>query len=233
MCGRFSQAYSWEQIHAFSQPLTMAAGRGNLQPRYNIAPTTTIDIIVHGGEGRELRQARWGLVPLWWKKPLKGMPATFNARVETVDTSPMFRDAFKRRRCIIPASGFFEWTGEKGDKTPHYFSAADGELLAFAGLWERWTSPEGEEVISATMVVRDANEWTQKYHDRMPSMLHPADFDRWLDGSADKSILREPPPQLQEWIVSQRVNKTGQGDDDPTTVEPITSPPDAEPPLPL
>lgn len=209
MRGRFSQAFTWEQIHAFSQPMTNAlpAEQGNLQPRYNIAPTTQVHIIVMAEGWRELISARWGLVPMWWKKPLNGMPATFNARVETVDTSPMFRDAFKRRRCIVPASGFFEWTGEKGDKTPHYLTAADGALLAFAGLWERWTSPEGEQIVSCTMVVRDANEWTLKYHDRMPSMLPPADFDKWLDGTAGKEVLRaslSSPARVDRFAADQQ-----------------------------
>lgn len=223
MCGRFSQAYTWEQVLAFSQPLTVPAARGNLQPRYNIAPTTTVDIIVGTENGRELRQARWGLIPGWWAKPLKEMKlATFNARVEGVDTSGMFKSAFRNRRCIIPASGFFEWTGEKGDKTPHYFSAADGELLAFAGLWDSWKDrAAGEEIASCTIIVREADAWTSRYHDRMPCMLHPRNFDDWLAGRAGKDLLMAPPRALQEWIVSKRVNRTGEGDDDPATVAPV------------
>ncbi|WNJ89185.1 SOS response-associated peptidase [Bosea sp. 685] len=223
MCGRFSQHYTWEQVHAFSQPLANALppAQGNLPPRYNIAPTTHVHMIVPTEGGRELRSARWWLIPSWWKKGIKEVPSTFNARVETVDTSPMFRDAFKRKRCIVPASGFFEWTGPKTDRTPHYFSAADSGLLGIAGLWESWKSPEGEEVTSCTMVVRDADEWTARYHDRMPSFLQPGDFDAWLSGSAGKELLRKTPPTLQEWVVDKRVNKTGQGDDDPATIAPL------------
>ncbi len=223
MCGRFSQAYSWEEIVAFSQPLTVPADRSNLQPRYNIAPTTEVDIIIKTAAGRELRKARWGLVPGWHKGSLKEMKlATFNARVETVDTSGMFKHAFKTRRCIIPASGFFEWTGEKKDRIPHYFTAADRDLLGFAGLWENWRNPEtGEEIITCTIIVREADEWTAKYHDRMPSMLLPGDFEAWLDGSGGKELLRQPPRALQEWIVSKRVNKAGEGDEDPSTIEPV------------
>jgi putative SOS response-associated peptidase YedK len=222
MCGCFSQLYTWQQIHDFSQPLRLAPGRGNLQPRYNIAPTTTVDIIVPGPDrDRELISARWWLVPNWWKKSLREVPFTFNARVETVDSSAMFRDAFKHRRCIVPASGFFEWTGEKTARIPHYFSAADGGLLGIAGLWDRWNSPEGEVITSCTMVVRDADQWTAKYHDRMPSFLRPDQFDAWMSGEAGKDILRQTPPQLQEWIVSTHVNKTGQGGDDLKTIEPI------------
>ena len=223
MCGRFSQAYTWAEIHAFSRPLSLPAGVGNLQPRYNIAPTTDVHMMVLTPTGHELRTARWGLVPIWWKKPLKGMPSTFNARVETADTSPMFRDAFKKRRCIIPASGFFEWTGAKADRIPHYFSAADGALLAFAGLWDRWTSPEGEEVTSCTIIVGEADAWMATYHDRMPAMLPPKDFEAWLDGTGSKELLLQPPAALREWVVSQRVNKAGAGDDDPGTIAPVES----------
>lgn len=219
MCGRFSQHYTWQQIQAFSQPLTLADGRGNLQPRYNIAPTTSIDIIVASDETRRLGQVRWWLVPGWWNKPLKDVPSTFNARVETVDSGAMFRSAFKSRRCIVPASGFFEWTGDKGDKTPHYISAADGGLLGFAGLWDRWKSPEGEEVVSATIITRPADDFMAKIHTRMPSMLQPADFDAWLSGEAGKDVLIQPAPALQEWIVAKTVNRTGVGDDDPATIK--------------
>ena len=127
-------------MHAF---LSVFGPPRNLQPHYNIAPTDTVDVIRLDKDGkRELVPMRWGLVPAWWKKSLKEVPATFNARAESVADKPMFRNAFKERRCIMPASGFFEWTGEKGAKQPHLFTAADGSpLLAFAGLWDRWKDP--------------------------------------------------------------------------------------------
>lgn len=107
---------------------------------------------------------RWGLVPLLWSKPLNELPATFNARAETVAEKPMFRSAFKARRCIIPASGFYEWTAAKGAKTPHYFSAPDGRALAFAGLWERAPNPETKEMMdSATIIVaRNSLAWARR-----------------------------------------------------------------------
>jgi putative SOS response-associated peptidase YedK len=223
MCGRFSQAYTWAEILAFSQPLTDGGTPRNLQARYNIAPTTEIDIIRRtAAGGRELIKARWGLVPGWWKKPLKDMPATFNARAETVDEKAMFRHAFVTRRCIIPATGFFEWTGEKKERIPHHISAADGAILGFAGLWETWRSPEGEEIVTATIIVREANAFMAKIHDRMPAMLHPRDFDAWLSGAGGKELLMQPPPELREWIVDARVNKAGVGNDDPATIEPVT-----------
>jgi len=139
MCGRFTQNYTWAQVHAF---LSFLGVPRNLRPRYNIAPTTEIDVVRLSEQGRELIPMRWGLVPFFWKKSLRELPATFNARAETVAEKPMFRDAFKKRRCIIPASGFYEWTGGKGDRQPHLFTAADGSpVLALAGLWDSWRDP--------------------------------------------------------------------------------------------
>ncbi len=203
MCGRFTQNYTWTEVHAF---LSVFGAARNLQPHYNIAPTTTIDVVRLDAEGhRELVGMRWGLVPYFWKKPLKELPATFNARAESVSEKPMFREAFRRRRCIIPASGFFEWTGEKGDKTPHLFSAADGSpVLAFAGLWERWRNPEGDAVLSATIIVSGASDWMIPYHDRMPVLLSGADIDRWLDGTLGQESLRPAAESaLREWTVSR------------------------------
>ena len=109
MSGRFTQKYTWSEVHTF---LSVFGTPKNLQPRYNIAPTTTVDVMRLDAEGRrELVSMRWGLVPFFWKKSLKKLPATFNARAETVHDRPMFRESFRRRRCIIPASGFYEWTG--------------------------------------------------------------------------------------------------------------------------
>lgn len=222
MCGRFSQAYTWEEIFAFSQPLTVEGGTQLIRKRYNIAPTTEVDIIVRIDGERVLRKARWGLIPAWWKKKANEVGATFNARVEKVDESAMFRSAYVKRRCIIPASGFYEWTGPKTDRVPHFFTAPDGEILGFAGLWESWRNPEtGDEVTSCTIITRDAGKWMSAYHDRMPAMLVPRDFEAWLDGSGGKELLMQPPRELREWIVSKRMNKTGVGDDDPATAEPF------------
>jgi putative SOS response-associated peptidase YedK len=140
MCGRFTQHYTWSEVHAFLNVFGDLGTPRNLQPRYNMPPTTFIDVVtsrIKNREivGREMVPMRWGLIPTWWKKPRKDVPATFNARAETVAEKPMFRGAFKYRRCIIPASGFYEWTGGKAARQPHLFTAADGSpVLAFAGL---------------------------------------------------------------------------------------------------
>lgn len=218
MCGRFTQAYSWSEVVEFLSIIAPAAR--NLRPRYNVSPTTTVEVVRLRDGQRELVPMRWGLVPSWWKKPLKDLPSTINARVETIAEKPMFRGAYKARRCILPASGFFEWTGEKGDKTPHYFSAEDGSpILAFAGLWEWWRSPEGEEVLSCTILVTEATDWMGIYHDRMPIILTEPAITAWLDGSLDAAgAAKAGGVKLREWIVDKRVNKSGVGDDDPETI---------------
>lgn len=220
MCGRFTQHYTWSEVHEF---LSVFGTPRNLQPRYNIAPTTTVDTVRAGKDGaRELVSMRWGLIPGWWKKPLKELPATFNARAESVAEKPMFRNAFKERRCIIPASGFFEWTGPKTDRQPHLFTAADGApVLGFAGLWDRWREPAaGEEILSCTIIVCGGSQWMATYHDRMPVILDRSNFDAWLSGSlGPEELTCAPDSALREWPVSTRLNKAGAGDDDPTTIE--------------
>jgi putative SOS response-associated peptidase YedK len=171
MCGRFTQFYTWAEVQ---KAMGLIPAAPNLRPRYNIAPTTVIDVVVAGNGQRVLMPIRWGLVPDWWKKTLGDVPATFNARAETVATKPMFRTAFKRRRCIIPASGFYEWTTEKDGKRPHFFNATDGSILGLAGLWERWREPGSEAgMFSATIIVSArANEndqcprkgWRRPHH---------------------------------------------------------------------
>ena len=166
-------------------------------------------------------KVRWGLIPPWHKGTIKQAVPHINARIEGVDTNGLFKRAYVKNRCIIPASGFYEWTGDEKNKTPHFISAKDGAILAFAGIWERWRDESGEEIISASIITRDANDWMSKIHTRMPAMLHPDDFQAWLDGSAGKEILMRPPPELQEWVADRRMNKTGVGDDDPVTAAPL------------
>jgi putative SOS response-associated peptidase YedK len=222
MCGRFTQAYTWQQVHEF---LSVIGPPQNLRPRYNIAPTTQIDVLCPDASGRRLWSMRWGLAPSWWKKPLSELPSTFNARAETVADKPMFRAAFKTKRCVIPASGFYEWTGERGNKTPHYFSDPSGNPLLFAGLWDEWNDSETKErILSATIIVGPANEWMKPFHDRMPVLLAPAQIDDWFLGERPGNLLFPPPLNaLQQWVVSPRVNKAGVGDDDPTLIERVHS----------
>jgi putative SOS response-associated peptidase YedK len=144
MCGRFTQSYTWRELVELYR-LTLPAR--NLRPRYNIAPTTAIDVVKPGGAGPELVPMRWGLIPGWWKKTAKEVPSTFNARAETVAGKPMFRSVFKRNRCIVPASGYYEWRAIEGGKQPYFVSAADGSMLAIAGLWDHWNDPDTGDAI--------------------------------------------------------------------------------------
>jgi putative SOS response-associated peptidase YedK len=221
MCGRFTQRCTWRELvdlYRLTQPAR------NLEPRYNIAPTTTVDVLRVRDGTRELVPMRWGFVPGWWKKSIKETAATFNARSETVDEKPMFRSAFKRSRCIIPASGYFEWRAEHGAKQPYYFSAADDGVLSIAGLWDHWKDIEtGELLLSCTMIVTDANRFAGRVHNRMPVFLDEEYLGSWLDGSAGAELLRPAPENLlQVWPVSKRVNRPLSGDD-PTLIDPINA----------
>jgi putative SOS response-associated peptidase YedK len=175
--------------------------------------------------GRELVSMRWGLIPWWWNKPLKQVPASFNARAETVARKPMFRDAFKRNRRVIPASGYYEWLKRPDGRQPYFISAADGGVLSFAGLHDRWKIPEtGERIGSCTIIVTDANELTRPIHDRMPVVLDRADIRPWLSGEAATELLKPAAEdRLRMWPVSRRVNKTGAGDDDPTLLDEVAA----------
>jgi putative SOS response-associated peptidase YedK len=224
MCGRFTQHLSWAELHRLAD---LVGQPSNLRPRYNIAPTARIEVIRPGAAGNELTPMRWGLIPSWWKKPLSELPSTFNARAETIAEKPMFRSAFKSRRCVIPASGFYEWTGAKGSKTPHYFSAPSGEPLAFAALWETWRDPESDaKVDSATIIVGAANDWMSRFHHRMPVILDWRDVGAWMAGDDPSALLQSAPRDaLQEWIVSSRVNRSGAGDDDAGLIEQVAAAP--------
>jgi putative SOS response-associated peptidase YedK len=148
---------------------------------------------------------RWGLVPWWWQKPLKQLPASFNARAETVANKPRFRDAFKRHRCIVPASGCYEWLKRPDGRQPYYISAVDDTVLSFTGLWDRRRNPETHEpVVSCTIIVTDANELTRPIHDRMPVVLNKADMRPWLNGEAGTDLLRPAShDRLLMWPLSR------------------------------
>jgi putative SOS response-associated peptidase YedK len=221
MCGRFTQEFTWAEVRDFYNLLQPAR---NLQPRYNISPTTSVEAIVQHGGGRELVPMRWGLVPGWWKKSLKEVPSTFNARAETVAEKPMFRSAFKRTRCIIPASGYYEWQATEEGKQPHYITRADAPVFSIAGLWDEWTEPDtGEPLRSCTMIVTSANDALRSIHDRMPVILDRGDLDAWLSASGGLELLKPAAAEaVRSWPVSKRVNRPG-SDNDPTLIEPLAA----------
>lgn len=222
MCGRFTRHHTWEELvrlYRLTQPAL------NLQPSYNVCPTDTVDTVRATDDAkRELVPMRWGLIPWHWKKPLKEMKlATFNARVETVATKPMFRDAFKRRRCLIPASGYYEWEDTPDGKQPHYFTARDGSpVLTMAGLWDDWKNVETKErLLSCTMLITEPNRFVAEVHDRMPVILRPEQFDPWLDGSMVVDDIKTPidDDYLRRRRVARRVNSSRAPSDDPTLID--------------
>ena len=162
----------------------------DLQPRYNIPPTSVVPAIVETAQGRELRFFRWGLVPSWSKDPDIGS-RMINARAETLAEKPSFRSAFKRRRCLIPADGFYEWIGEKGKKQPYYISMRTNKTFAFAGLWEYWEGIEGT-LETCTIVTTKANEIVAPLHDRMPVIVARQDHETWLDPSIESAPPLRP-----------------------------------------
>lgn len=217
MCGRY----------ALNSPPSLIKARFGLDdcvdyaPRYNIPPGTEIPVIRQSPEGqRVLHLLRWGLVPHWAKDPAIGNKLN-NARGESVAEKPSFRDAFKRRRCLIPASGFYEWKTEGKVKQPYFISLKSGEPLAMAGLWESWRDPEGGILRTACIITTGSNAVMAPIHDRMPVILGPEHWAAWLAAPAEQiaGLVRPSEPEgMQAWPVSRRVSKTV--DDDPALIEP-------------
>ncbi|WP_414541234.1 SOS response-associated peptidase [Nostoc sp. CCY0012] len=178
MCGRFTLNQSSAALAEFFQVKSIP----NLAAQYNIAPTQRVATVLHNPESgsNEFQQLRWGLIPSWAKDASMGAKL-INARAETVAEKPAFRSAFKHRRCLVLADGFFEWQRQNGKKQPFYFRLVDGQPFGFAGLWEKWRSPEGEEITSCTILTTAANELLQPIHERMPVILAPQDYDLWLN----------------------------------------------------
>lgn len=197
----------------------------NLPPNYNVCPTDPIDVVTQQDGKRDFVRMRWGLVPRWWSKPIKELrAATFNARAETVETKPFFRDAFKRTRCLIPVSGYYEWQDTPGGKQPWYFTARDGSpVLTTAGLWDEWRDRASGEILkSCTMLITGANGFVAQVHDRMPVLLAEKDFEPLLTGEAGVELLSPAPDDmLQRWAVSKRVNSSKAPADDPTLIDRI------------
>lgn len=221
MCGRYTLAVSPARLAArfsVTPPL-------DLQPRYNIAPTQSVIAVRETTEGRQLATLRWGLIPSWAKDATIGS-RMINARSETVLEKPSFRAAFRQRRCLIPASGFYEWQTLPTGKQPFYFTLRDDDLMAFAGLWEQWRSPDGTVVESCTILTTAANEIVAPIHDRMPVII-PSDLDaRWLDPGADigqlYDLCRTPPPvALHCYPVSPAVNQVR--NDSEALIQPYSS----------
>jgi putative SOS response-associated peptidase YedK len=176
MCGRFTLNISVDalaNIFGISVP-------PDFRPRYNIAPSQWILAVRQLGEQREGDLFKWGLVPSWSKDPAIGYKL-INARSESIHEKASFRQAIRSRRCLIPSTGFYEWEKHGDVKTPLYFQLKDGSPMAFAGIWESWKSPEGENLISCAILTTSANKLVEPIHDRMPVILHPQEYALWLD----------------------------------------------------
>lgn len=190
--------------------------------RYNIPPGTDIPVIRQSPEGkRVLHLLRWGLVPNWAKDPSIGHKLN-NARGESVAEKPSFRDAFRRRRCLIPADGFYEWKTEGKLKLPYYISLKSGEPMALGGLWESWRAPDGEVLRTCCIITTGPNAVMDPIHDRMPVILAPEQWQAWLTAPVEnvEPLVRPyDATVMQAWPVDRRVSKTQ--DDDAALIEPI------------
>ena len=204
MCGRFA-FYSPAEATAALFGVNDAPA---VEPRYNIAPTQYLAAIRETDENaRELVMLRWGLVPFWAKDPSIGN-RMINARAETVAEKPSYRAAYRHRRCLVLADGFYEWRRQNDSKTPYYISLASGAPFALAALWERWQDKESDATLqTTTLLTIPADEFMAPLHHRMPVILQPDTADEWLAGGSDlrDNIAAKTPP-LQAWPVDKRVN---------------------------
>lgn len=222
MCGRFTLTQSAASIAEAFQLSEIP----QFAPGYNIAPTQPVPVIRANQTTaeREFDYLYWGLIPSWAKDPTMGA-RLINARSETVTEKPAFRTAFKRRRCLVVADGFYEWQRIGSKKQPYYFQLSDHQPFGFAGLWEHWQSAEGDEIESCTILTTAANDVVRPVHERMPVILSPKDYDFWLDASVQTSdrllALLHPYPesQMQAYPVSSKVNSPR--NDSPDCVAPI------------
>lgn len=214
MCCRFSLITPAEVVRR----LLGYPERPNLMPRANIAPTQDVGAVRLGADGaRHFVWLRWGLIPAWAKDAAIGNKM-INARAETVAEKPAFRAAFRCRRCLVAADGFYEWRSEGGGKQPYRVTRADGVPFAFAGLWERWDkTPDGPPLETCCIVTTDANDLVRPIHPRMPVILDPEDVAPWLDpatppGEAQALLRPYPPEGLVAYRVSRRVNAVANED---------------------
>ena len=211
MCGRFA-FYSPAEATA---ALFGVDGALAVEARYNIAPTQFVAAVRDGEHGdRELAMLRWGLVPFWAKDPAIGN-RMINARAETVAEKPSYRNAFRHRRCIVLADGFYEWRREGDVKTPYFISLNSGEPFGLAALWESWTDKEsGDTLQTTTLITQEANEFMSPVHHRMPVILQSATADEWMASGTYLEEAAVRTPALRAWPVDRRVNNArNEGDD--------------------
>lgn len=225
MCGRYAQGRAIPELLARYAQLgldSIAAEQGF--QCFNIAPSMLATVIFRDGANIRVGPMRWGFVPHWAKSLAELKQKPINARSETADTGPMFRDAFKSARCLVPATGFFEWQGSRPPKQPFYIRPVDQEIYSFAGLWSRWRDPGGVELATFCILTTEANAVVKPIHDRMPCILRPEEETDWLSPSQGvakaKSVLSQyPSDKTTAHPVSNLVNKPG--NDCPELITPI------------
>jgi len=211
MCGRFTLTATPEQLQQAIPGLNLPSA--GMSPRYNIAPSQPVAVVPNDGQ-RKLDYYVWGLIPSWAKDPSIGSQM-INARGETLAEKPSFRTAFRRRRCLILADGFFEWKQTPGSKTkiPMYIRLKSGQPFAFAGLWENWNSPDGSNILSCTIITTTPNALLEPIHNRMPVILPASTYANWLepdeqDPNTLEALIRPYPPEaMSAYPVSTLVNR--------------------------
>jgi putative SOS response-associated peptidase YedK len=226
MCGRYKLARRKPWIEEY---FDIDPWQEDWIPRYNIAPTQPVPLIRQNpvNRVREISLARWGLIPSWAKDPSIGSK-TINARSETVMTTVSFRNLFQSQRCLIPADGFYEWKTHGKSKQPYCFQVGDGEIFAFAGLWDKWTDPNGKVIETCTILTTSPNVLLSNIHDRMPVILPQQHYDSWLNSTARdtdslKKLLVPYAGPMRGYAVSARVNQALNDDagcSEPIRIEP-------------
>jgi putative SOS response-associated peptidase YedK len=209
LCGRYTLFASMDEI--VERFMVDVFEEGIYEPSYNIAPSQQVIAIINDGSRNRLGLLRWGLIPPWAKDEKIGYK-TINARGETIAEKPSFRNAYRKKRCILPADSFYEWQSDGKSKTPMNIKLKDGGLFGLAGLWESWKSPDGKLIHSCTVVTTEANEVMKPIHDRMPVILKPDTEKIWLDPSIQEpEVLNQlirpfDPEQMETFTVSNEVN---------------------------
>jgi len=246
MCGRFTYLFTWREIHdhlqGFIDVPQVAADdpAAAYPPRYNIAPTQPILAVRVTPKGNAPALFRWGLVPVWVKDP-REFPLLINARIESAASKPAFRGSVRHMRCLIPASGFYEWQKQPdGSRQPFYITLKDGAPMIFAGLWSTWMGPEGEEIDTAAILTQAATGELTEIHDRTPAVLRPEQYEMWLDASAGTAASAEMALAVIEPLadlgvvkvpVARRVGSVK--NDDAGLIEPVAAErPEPPPPAP-
>lgn len=206
MCGRFALSIPFTEL----SKLYKVTNKIELKPNYNITPQSNIPVILQFDKtgGREIHLLKWGLIPHWSKDASMGYKL-INARADTIDSKPSFRESFKQRRCIIPAEGFYEW--EKESKQPYFIKPKKG-IFSFAGIWDKWSDPQGHAVLTCAIITTNANQSISSIHDRVPVTLKEEEIDTWLNAETTVDRLKphlHPPKddEIEFWKVDRKVSR--------------------------